>query len=538
MSEEKRLSVTFGAFSCEIIGYEDPVALLNRVVSEINAAAAANQGFGARSAPSEAETEAIPGALAALDAPEAAAEDPVAASTIDPPPPAEDGPEDDPAAPAPSEAWAEHAAGPEDAIDDEPEAETASDESPNDPWSGSLAAAGATDPWAASREAGQSDNDDNDDNDTGSDPWGGLAAPTYTEVAADPPGALDGAQEDAEPEEEAPSDTWRALDPPTYSEPPADPPASLGFAAGDGEDDPSDADGAPQDEPSAAPQADAQPDMAQPPAGETDAAPVETAAGAFAPLPARRAAKARDDDDDDGNFLFDELDEDESEDEAAPEPEPLTFAADEETPEAFQAGAAPAEAEPEPEPAPEAPAPKPRLSLAGFLRRGRSEPDDAEETGSEPAPADEAPAPEAQPRPAPAGGDRFSALALAPEVEVIDSAPGVPIADREIEPLADEILQGGLTAEGFARAVHAETLGDYLEAAAIYLVIVKGEASFSRRDVMAALTEMRAEREFSKNARLKTFRRLLTTGALRRVEDGLYAVSETLRQAYEIKLLG
>ena len=49
---------------------------------------------------------------------------------------------------------------------------------------------------------------------------------------------------------------------------------------------------------------------------------------------------------------------------------------------------------------------------------------------------------------------------------------------------------------------------------------------------------MRPEAGYSQEARLKGFRRLLTGGVLTRVDDGLYTVPETLRQTYEIKLLG
>ena len=47
MLSEQRLSVTFGAFSCDIVGYSDPFSILNRVVELFGEIARSNPAFGA-----------------------------------------------------------------------------------------------------------------------------------------------------------------------------------------------------------------------------------------------------------------------------------------------------------------------------------------------------------------------------------------------------------------------------------------------------------------------------------------------------------
>ena len=47
MLSEQRLSVTFGAFSCDVVGYDDPFSILNHVVSLFGDIAKSNPAFGA-----------------------------------------------------------------------------------------------------------------------------------------------------------------------------------------------------------------------------------------------------------------------------------------------------------------------------------------------------------------------------------------------------------------------------------------------------------------------------------------------------------
>ena len=88
----------------------------------------------------------------------------------------------------------------------------------------------------------------------------------------------------------------------------------------------------------------------------------------------------------------------------------------------------------------------------------------------------------------------------------------------------------------FARRVGATTLQDLLEVSAVYMDIVEGKSRFSRRDVMQALHQIDSDSDYSQEARLKSFRKLLTTGSLVRVDDGLFTVSQATRFGYESQL--
>lgn len=66
--------------------------------------------------------------------------------------------------------------------------------------------------------------------------------------------------------------------------------------------------------------------------------------------------------------------------------------------------------------------------------------------------------------------------------------------------------------------------------------VVEGKSRFSRRDVMQALNQIGADNDYTQEARLKSFRKLLTTGSLVRVDDGLFTVSQSTRFGYETRL--
>ena len=55
---------------------------------------------------------------------------------------------------------------------------------------------------------------------------------------------------------------------------------------------------------------------------------------------------------------------------------------------------------------------------------------------------------------------------------------------------------------------------------------------------MKALAETGAEKGYTQEARLKSFRKLLTNGALVRSDDGLFAISHATRFGYENRLRG
>ena len=204
----------------------------------------------------------------------------------------------------------------------------------------------------------------------------------------------------------------------------------------------------------------------------------------------------------------------------APEPENFLFGDTE-------GGSEPAEAAAPQEPSTKTA--KTRRSLASFLRRRRTA-DDIVPLDDDDEPID--------PRPSSTDGfDKLRATAAAiKHGDDWDDGPSVPISQRKVEKLTDDMLGNALSPTIFAQRVGANSLQDLLEASAVYMAMVEGKSKFSRRDVMTALSQIGTEQDYPQHARLKSFRKLLTTGALVRVDDGMYTVSESIRDDYATQL--
>ncbi|MEM7545251.1 MAG: hypothetical protein AAF367_06925 [Pseudomonadota bacterium] len=132
---------------------------------------------------------------------------------------------------------------------------------------------------------------------------------------------------------------------------------------------------------------------------------------------------------------------------------------------------------------------------------------------------------------------REAAEADLPMVEGATRPVGEPGAEPRLFSISDgSDFDDANSPAAFARQVGASSLQDLLEASAAYVAIVQGKAKFSRRDVMHALSEIGPEKDYSQEARLKSFRRLVTNGALVPSEDGMFAISHATRYGYENQL--
>lgn len=126
------------------------------------------------------------------------------------------------------------------------------------------------------------------------------------------------------------------------------------------------------------------------------------------------------------------------------------------------------------------------------------------------------------------------AAAMPPAEESTVSYPAVKSQPESISEAIDYDDETSPTA--FARRVGANSLHDLLEASAVYMNVVEGKSRFSRRDVMQALNQIGADNDYTQEARLKSFRKLLTTGSLVRVDDGMFTVSQATRFGYETRM--
>lgn len=181
---------------------------------------------------------------------------------------------------------------------------------------------------------------------------------------------------------------------------------------------------------------------------------------------------------------------------------------------------------------------KQRWSFASLLGFGKSA-----KSSKEPASAPEAPVHQTELElnytGSKDGFDRLreSVAAAMPASEEPEVSFGAAKSDAQPDSISEAIDYDDETSPTvFARRVGAKTLQDLLEASAVYMDTVEGKSRFSRRDVMQTLNTIGADKDYTQEARLKSFRKLLTTGSLVRLDDGMFTVSQATRFGYETQL--
>lgn len=117
------------------------------------------------------------------------------------------------------------------------------------------------------------------------------------------------------------------------------------------------------------------------------------------------------------------------------------------------------------------------------------------------------------------------------------SWPRVPDPESAGKSTAQPAGGIAVTPAELARLDGAATVTDLLACAAAWLSIVKGQARFARRDVMAVFDEIPGEHPRSLEARIKGYGKLVRNGVLVLVDDGLFALSDEEQARYS-RLLG
>lgn len=157
------------------------------------------------------------------------------------------------------------------------------------------------------------------------------------------------------------------------------------------------------------------------------------------------------------------------------------------------------------------------------------------------------PAPEPQAPSTPAKGKRSTEPGFA-RLEEARDAPIPVLIEESTRPkqrnggprlfaLSDETrFDKSMSPQDFAAHVGATSLHDMMEATAVYMAMVEGRVNFSRKDVMNAFARIEAADAYSTEQRLKTFRKLQSSGALTRVDEHEYALSHETRFGYETQL--
>lgn len=120
-------------------------------------------------------------------------------------------------------------------------------------------------------------------------------------------------------------------------------------------------------------------------------------------------------------------------------------------------------------------------------------------------------------------------LMLVPEQQVPEQqVPEQQVSETQVDVQTDGIGH-------FAASAGAVSLPELLEASAAYVTLVSGRSTFSRRDIMGLIDEMSDDNEYSQEARIKSFGKLLRAGSILRTNDGQFAISDQALGGYGSK---
>lgn len=180
-----------------------------------------------------------------------------------------------------------------------------------------------------------------------------------------------------------------------------------------------------------------------------------------------------------------------------------------------------------------------RLNFEGSLPRPAAMPEPQQPVQAQAPLVQEQPAaPEVAPAPAPEEKATLAPLLLT-DAQKVPSEPAAhpqqaqPISLFSETPQPAQVELTGDALNSFTASVGADSLPELLEASAAFVTLVRGQATFSRRDIMTMLDTIESDREYTQEARIKSFGKLLRGGTLLRTGDGQFAISDRALTAYE-----
>jgi hypothetical protein len=100
------------------------------------------------------------------------------------------------------------------------------------------------------------------------------------------------------------------------------------------------------------------------------------------------------------------------------------------------------------------------------------------------------------------------------------------------QPEAEEIDEG-YTAAGLAQTAGAETVAEMMVTAAAWMVLIQGQTTFSRRDVVDVFQTIPGEHSKTLEARIKGFGKAVRNEQLIMVEDGVFGLSRTELERFQ-----
>ena len=119
--------------------------------------------------------------------------------------------------------------------------------------------------------------------------------------------------------------------------------------------------------------------------------------------------------------------------------------------------------------------------------------------------------------------------------DVASEAPGEDHEDGEPGEDEPEVEQAdeGYTAAGLAKAAGAETVAEFMISAAAWMVLLQGQTTFSRHEVIDVFETIPGKHGKSLEVRIKGFGKAVRDGHLVAIDDDRYGLSETELELFQ-----
>jgi len=114
-----------------------------------------------------------------------------------------------------------------------------------------------------------------------------------------------------------------------------------------------------------------------------------------------------------------------------------------------------------------------------------------------------------------------------------DAQPGAALFGRTEDQPEAEQADEGYTAAGLAETAGAESVSDLMVSAAAWMVLIQGQTTFSRNQVVEVFEAMPGEHDKTLEARVKGFGKAVRNGQLVQVEDGIFGLSRTELERFQ-----
>ena len=111
---------------------------------------------------------------------------------------------------------------------------------------------------------------------------------------------------------------------------------------------------------------------------------------------------------------------------------------------------------------------------------------------------------------------------------------GAPDASPDVtEVTGEDDEANGFSAARLAASADAASVADLMASAAAWMVLIKGQTTFSRKDVIGVFESIPGEHDNSLQARIKGFGKAVRNGQLVMVEDGVFGLSRSELERFQ-----